>query len=83
MAKAYIAQLNQAKVFRAADRHHGSSPDKTFYPAEAYHQNYLTLHPQQPYIAINDLPKIDDLKRLFPDLYRADPALVATTSMTN
>jgi peptide-methionine (S)-S-oxide reductase len=82
VAKAYVDQINQAKVFPAAVVTR-IEPDKMFYPAEAYHQNYLTLHPHAPYIAINDMPKIDDLKRLFPDLYRADPALVATTSMTN
>ena len=58
-------------------------PSKTFYPAEAYHQNYLTLHPNNPYIAYNDLPKLDELKRFFPDLYRAEPALVKTASLTN
>ena len=51
-------------------------PGKTFYPAEGYHQNYLTLNPNQPYIVYNDLPKIANLKRLFPDRYRADPVLV-------
>jgi len=47
-----------------------------FYPAEDYHQDYLTLHPGQPYIAINDLPKIAELKRLFPARYRETPVLV-------
>ncbi|WP_310493697.1 peptide-methionine (S)-S-oxide reductase MsrA [Dechloromonas sp.] len=41
-----------------------------FYPAEQYHQNYLALHPTQPYIVINDLPKIEHLRRQFPDLYQ-------------
>jgi peptide-methionine (S)-S-oxide reductase len=76
VAKAYIAQLDAAHVFPAPivtriELGHA------FYPAERYHQNYLTLHPNQPYIAINDLPKIERLKRLFPQLYRADPVLVA------
>ena len=53
-------------------------PDKQFYPAEAYHQNYLTLHPNQPYIAINDLPKVSALEQLFPDRYRQSPVLVET-----
>jgi len=48
-----------------------------FYPAEGYHQNYATLHPDQPYIAFNDLPKIENLSRLFPTLYRNKPTLVA------
>ena len=55
-------------------------PGRTFYPAEAYHQDFLTLHPTYPYIVINDLPKIADLKRLFPDLYRAEPVLVAASA---
>jgi peptide-methionine (S)-S-oxide reductase len=54
-------------------------PDHAFYPAEGYHQDYLTHNPSQPYIAINDLPKIDDLKRFFPELYRATPVLVAAS----
>jgi peptide-methionine (S)-S-oxide reductase len=76
IAQAYIAQLDQARVFPAPIVTK-IEPGHQFYPAEAYHQDYLTLHPAQPYIAINDLPKIDNLKRLFPKLYRADPVLVA------
>ena len=49
-----------------------------FYPAESYHQDFLTRNPTYPYIAINDLPKIDDLKRVFPDLYRPAPVLVSS-----
>ena len=52
-------------------------PDRTFYPAESYHQDFLTRNPTYPYIAINDLPKIEDLKHIFPDLYRPVPVLVA------
>ena len=52
-------------------------PARAFYPAENYHQDFLTRNPRNPYIAINDLPKIDDLKRLLPELYRATPVLVA------
>jgi len=68
VAEAYIAQLDQAKVF----------PHRIvtqvvalvgFYPAEAYHQNYAALHPNQPYIMFNDAPKVAHLKREFPDLY--------------
>jgi peptide-methionine (S)-S-oxide reductase len=77
IAQAYIAQLGQAGLFPAPIVTK-IEPGHDFSPAEAYHQDYLTLHPAQPYIAINDLPKIDNLKRLFPDLYRADPVLVAT-----
>lgn len=78
IAKAYIEQLGEAHAF--------SRPivtrieaGKTFYPAEPYHQDYLTLHPTQLYIAINDLPKVENLKRLFPQVYRADPMLVGRT----
>ena len=69
MADDYIAQLDQRKAF--------SEPIVTkvvaltgFYPAEAYHQNYLALHPDQPYIVINDLPKLERLQKTFPALYR-------------
>jgi peptide-methionine (S)-S-oxide reductase len=48
-----------------------------FYPAERYHQNYATLHPDSTYIARFDLPKIGNLKALFPALYRDEPVLVA------
>ena len=76
IAAAHIAQLNEAHAF-AVPVVTRIEPGKTFYPAEAYHQNYLTLHPMQPYIAMNDLPKIDALKRLFPSRYRDTPVLVA------
>ncbi|MEG1768038.1 MAG: peptide-methionine (S)-S-oxide reductase MsrA [Comamonas sp.] len=77
VAKAYIAQLDQAKAFGKpiATTIESSKP---FYLAEDYHQNYLTLHPGQPYIMINDLPKIEDLKKLFPESYTAKPALFPT-----
>jgi peptide-methionine (S)-S-oxide reductase len=69
VAQAYVSQLNQAKVFsRPIVTQVVSLP--AFYPAEAYHQNYAALHPTQPYIAINDLPKLDELRKLFPSLYR-------------
>ena len=75
VAKAYIAQLNAAHAFDAPIVT-TIEPDRAFYPAEDYHQDYLTLHPEQPYIAINDLPKIAGLKRLFPARYRETPVLV-------
>ena len=77
VATAYIAQLHNAHVFsgpivtRVEDF-------KGFYPAENYHQNFLALHPDYPYIAINDLPKVSGLKRMFPELYRNDPVLLKT-----
>ena len=58
-------------------------PGKTFYPAEAYHQDFLTRHPGHPYIVVNDLPKIAELKRIFPQSYRADPVLVAGPRAAN
>jgi peptide-methionine (S)-S-oxide reductase len=77
VAHAYIAQLAGARAFKAAIVTR-IEPDKTFYPAEAYHQDFLTRHPTHPYIVYHDLPKIENLKRLFPTLYRADPVLVGT-----
>ena len=58
-------------------------PDRPFYPAEDYHQDFLTLNPTYPYIVYNDLPKIENLKRLFPDLYRERPVLALQSSRTN
>jgi peptide-methionine (S)-S-oxide reductase len=68
VAEAYIAQLNQAKVFdkRIVTQ---VAPLKAFYPAEAYHQNYAALHPDSPYIVYNDAPKVAHLQREYPDLY--------------
>ena len=51
--------------------------DKTFYPAEGYHQDFLARNPRHPYIVIHDLPKIENLKRLLPEVFRAQPVLVA------
>jgi peptide-methionine (S)-S-oxide reductase len=76
VAKVYIAQLDQAHAFKKAIVTR-IEMDRTFYPAESYHQDFLTRNPRNPYIAINDLPKIEDLKRVFPDRYRASPVLVA------
>jgi len=76
VAKSYIAQLDQAKVYPKAIVT-TIEPDKTFYAAEGYHQDFLTLHPTYPYIVFNDLPKIENLKRLFPGLYRETPRLVS------
>jgi peptide-methionine (S)-S-oxide reductase len=79
VAKAYIAQLDKAKVF--SDKIVTTiEPGKTFYAAEDYHQNFLTLNPTYPYIVFNDLPKIENLKRLFPGDYRAEPVLVKVSS---
>ena len=80
VAKAYIEQLDQAKVFPAKIVT-TIEPGRTFYPAEGYHQDYLVLHPNQPYLVFNDRPKVENLKRLFADSWRAEPALVAKTGM--
>jgi peptide-methionine (S)-S-oxide reductase len=82
VAKAYIDQIDRAQVFKTPIVTR-IEPGRSFYPAEAYHQNFLTLHPSNAYIVINDLPKIEELKHYFPDLYRPDPALVPTTTATN
>jgi peptide-methionine (S)-S-oxide reductase len=79
IAEAYIAQLNQANVFNAAIVTR-IEPGRSFYPAEDYHQDFLTRNPTYPYIVANDLPKIEALKRLFPDLYIATPVLVAAAA---
>jgi peptide-methionine (S)-S-oxide reductase len=68
ITKAYIAQLDKAKVFSDPIVTQISALDK-FYPAEDYHQNYARLHPDNPYIAINDLPKVAALKSEFSNLY--------------
>jgi peptide-methionine (S)-S-oxide reductase len=80
-AKAYIAQLDQAHAFDEPIVTR-IEPDRAFYPAEAYHQDFLTRHPTYPYIAINDLPKVAALKRLFPDRYRAEPVLVSSAGLS-
>ena len=68
IAEAYIAQLDKAKIFRRSIVTK-VVPLEAFYPAEAYHQNYAALHPNQPYIMFNDAPKVEHLKQQFPDLY--------------
>jgi peptide-methionine (S)-S-oxide reductase len=76
IAQAYILQLDQAKAFPRAIVTNVAQ-DTGFYPAEAYHQNFLTLHPASPYIAAFDLPKIAALQKTFPKEFRSDP-VVAT-----
>jgi peptide-methionine (S)-S-oxide reductase len=75
IAQSYIAQLDQAKVFPKPIVT-TLETGKTFYPAEEYHQDFLTLNPTYPYIVYNDLPKIENLKSLFPADYRSQPVLV-------
>ncbi len=69
IAEAYIAQLNKAGVYSGPIVTQ-VVPFKAFYRAEDYHQDYLALHPTQPYIVFNDLPKLRALKKDFPDLYK-------------
>jgi peptide-methionine (S)-S-oxide reductase len=69
VAQRYIDQLNRAKVFGKPIVTQVTVLEK-FYPAEAYHQNYLALHPTQPYIVYNDMPKLEQLKKDFPQLYK-------------
>jgi len=73
IADAYIAQLNQAKVFPKPIVTQVVAI-KAFYPAEKYHQDYATLHPDNPYILHNDLPKVAHLQQQFPNLYQQNIA---------
>src|SRR4030088_1718077 len=82
VAEAYIAQLNAAKVYKKPIVTKVGALEG-FYPAEAYHQDYLTLHPNQPYIAYNDLPKVENLKRIFADTYIEKPTLMSNAKVTN
>jgi peptide-methionine (S)-S-oxide reductase len=81
VADAYIAQLNAAKVYRKPIVTK-VGPLEGFYAAEAYHQDYLTLHPTQPYIAYNDIPKVENLKKVFAENYIEKPTLVSA-KLTN
>jgi peptide-methionine (S)-S-oxide reductase len=79
IAAAYIEQLNKAHAF--------PSPIVTkldpltgFYPAEDYHQDFAVIHPTHPYIVFNDLPKVENLKRMFPDYYRDTPVTVMASN---
>jgi peptide-methionine (S)-S-oxide reductase len=82
VAEAYIAQLNAAKVYKKPIVTK-IGPLEAFYPAEAYHQDYLTLHPNQPYIAYNDIPKVENLKKFFAENYIEKPTLVSNAKVTN
>jgi peptide-methionine (S)-S-oxide reductase len=74
VATAYIAQLDAAHTYSAPI---ATRVDKltAFYPAEAYHQDFLETHPSYPYIVYNDMPKVEALKALFPDFYTSEPHL--------
>jgi peptide-methionine (S)-S-oxide reductase len=75
VAQAYVAQLDSAGVYKRKVVTQ-INPLSAFYAAEAYHQDYATLHPENPYIYYNDLPKVENLKAMFPDVYRDKPVLV-------
>lgn len=75
VAQAYISQLNASGVYPRTVAT-TVEDDKTFYPAEGYHQDYLTLHPDSPYIVFNNQPKVANLATIFPDHYQARPVLV-------
>jgi len=80
IARAYVEQLDAANTFgkKLATT---IEPGKPFYAAEGYHQDYLTLNPHQPYIVYNDLPKIEALRQMFPNVYRAKPVLVSEAGL--
>ncbi|WP_292611318.1 peptide-methionine (S)-S-oxide reductase MsrA [Nitrobacter sp. 62-13] len=82
VADAYIAQLNAAGVYKKPIVTRVGLL-KGFFPAESYHQDYLTLHPSQPYIAYYDIPKIRNLKKIFADSYVEKPTLVSSAKVTN
>ncbi len=75
IARAYLTQLEQAETFDAAVVT-GVEQDKAFYAAEEYHQDYLVNNPRQPYIMFHDMPKLAEMKRVFPALWREQPVLV-------
>jgi peptide-methionine (S)-S-oxide reductase len=76
ITRAYVEQLDKARVFKHAIVTQ-VVPLKAFYPAEAYHQNYATIHPDSMYIRFNDAPKVANLKKEFSQIYRESPQLVA------
>jgi peptide-methionine (S)-S-oxide reductase len=83
IAKAYIAQLDAAKVYKRPIATKTGTMKAAFFPAEAYHQDYAIRHPYQPYIAFNDAPKVENLKKTFPDVWRDQPVLVSQAEKTN
>ena len=82
-AKDYIAQLDQAHTFKKPIVTKTATMKAAFYAAEDYHQDYATRHPMQPYIVINDAPKVEHLKAMYPDLWREAPVLVAQAAKGN
>jgi peptide-methionine (S)-S-oxide reductase len=79
IATAYIAQLSAAHIYSQPIVTR-VDPYRGFYQAEGYHQDFLVLHPDYPYIAINDIPKVENLQKFFPALYQATPTTVMPAS---
>ena len=77
-----ISPAQRRQGLPEADRDQGRAAGR-FFQAEAYHQDYLTLHPNQPYIAYNDLPKVENLKKIFAENYIEKPTLVSSIKVTN
>jgi peptide-methionine (S)-S-oxide reductase len=75
IAEKYLAQLGRAKVYNSAIVT-TLEDARVFYPAEPYHQDFLVRNPTHPYVVINDIPKVENLARIFPQLYRDKPVLV-------
>lgn len=79
VAAAYVTQLTKANTFGKALAT-TIEADRVFYPAESYHQDYVRLHPENPYVVVHELPKIEILKQFFPKYYRVSPVLVGSKS---
>jgi peptide-methionine (S)-S-oxide reductase len=82
-AKDYIAQLDSASVYKRPIVTKADTMKAAFFPAEDYHQDYAIKHPNQPYIAINDAPKVVNMAKLFPDVWRDQPVTVAQATKGN
>jgi peptide-methionine (S)-S-oxide reductase len=82
VARAYIEDLDAARLWRRPIVT-TIEADATFHPAEGYHQDFMTLNPDYPYIVFNDRPKVANLQRLYPDLWREDPLLVSEAALTD
>ena len=83
IAQDYIAQLDKTGVYRRPIVTKTQTMKVPFYAAEGYHQDYATKHPYQPYIVINDAPKVDNLKKMFPGVWRDQPVTVAEADKGN
>ena len=83
VAQDYIAQLDKTGVYKRPIVTKTQTMKVPFYAAEGYHQDYATKHPYQPYIVINDAPKVENLKKMFPDVWRDQPVTVAEADKGN